>query len=375
MDKFLKEQFFPFWLNHGVDELGGFQEKINLDLTPFRDEDKKRVLVQFRQIFVFISGYETTSEESYLEKARSAIDFVFKSYWNKKIGGFSHALDLNLSIKQEERNLYDHAFALFSLGHYYRVTKEEKIKSYIEEVHNFIQESFKTDLGYFESLDAKNVGVRSVREQNPHMHLLEGYLCLYEVFSDKKYLESAKDLVDLFSTYMVDKENGGVVEYFSSDWRAFDSNLGNKIEPGHCYEWCWLLLEYDRLSSDESMRKTAKVIYDFGYKFGQDSEYGGIFNEVSRIGDVTNTKKRIWPETEAIKAHLSMFKLTKDSLYKERALSQYDFLLKYRAHDNGGWAEHLDQDLTDESSVYPGTTAYHLLMAFLELKKYRISNL
>ena len=370
MDKFLNEQFFPFWLSYGIDDIGGFQERLQLDLTPYRDENKKRVLVQFRQIFVFSKAFELTKDSKYIDAAKSAVAFVLDKYWDKDRGGFFHALDLNLEVKHSNRNLYDHAFALFSFGHFYNVTKDNGVRDWIYDIHEFIQSKFKAELGYFESLNQDNVNISTTREQNPHMHLLEGYLCLYEFFGEKKYLDCSRELVQLFSEKMVDSKNGGVVEFFTQDWNNFDPELGDKIEPGHCYEWAWLLGEFERLSSCSEYRQLTEKIYNFGFSFGQDTKFGGIFNEVSREGVVLDTNKRIWPETEAIKAHLAMYKLKGDDKYIQRALVQFDFLKENRLNENGSWSEHLKQDLSDATDVYPSTTAYHLLMAMLELKKY-----
>lgn len=375
MKTFLKDTFFPFWLKYGVDELGGFQERLKSDLTPYREENKKRVLVQFRQAFVFARAYQLTKDTSYADAAKRGLQFAFDSYWDNDKGGFLHAHDIHLKPLISNRNLYDHAFALFSMAHVYDVFKNEEgedqldILSWISKVSKYINDNFKCERGFYEYLDANNIPLTNPREQNPHMHLLEGYLALYEFVGDQTYLDKASELVALFCSYMQEPKLGGVVEFFSSDWTSYDEKLGDKVEPGHCFEWAWLLMEFSRLSNRSDVIEAAKKAYDFGVSFGYDQSFGGYFNEVNRLGVVSNEKKRIWPETEAIKAHISMYKSTGDKSYKEMAQRDLDFLMKNRLNENGSWKEHLSRELEDLTDVHPSTTAYHLLMAFLEFEK------
>lgn len=365
MKDFLEDKFFPFWLEYGVDEIGGFQERLKTTLKPHREENKKRVLVQFRQCFVFAMAFELTGKEDYLRNSHRGLEFALTHYWDEEKSGFIHARDVELEVLSANRNLYDHAFALFSMAHYYKVTKSEDILEWIGKTHNFIQAKFKKTVGYSEYLDENNCEIPSEREQNPHMHLLEAYLALYEVLENEEYLNCAKELLDLFTNKMVD-EKGGVVEFFTEDFEKYDPVKGNIIEPGHCFEWAWLLGEYERLSGNTEYRDTMEKVYSFGYDFGWDTEFGGIYNEVNRDGEATKTAKRIWPETEALKAHLCLYRIKQDEKYLERAKAQKDFTLKYRLNENNSWKEHLSRDLKDETDLHPSTTAYHLLMGFLE---------
>ncbi|MBL4544679.1 MAG: hypothetical protein JKP95_02145 [Oceanicaulis sp.] len=48
----------------------------------------------------------------------------------------------------------------------------------------------------------------------------------------------------MFERFMFAPETGAVLERFGPDWTRIRDD---RIEPGHCYEWIYLLSETDRL--------------------------------------------------------------------------------------------------------------------------------
>jgi mannose-6-phosphate isomerase len=79
------------------------------------------------------------------------------------------------------------------------------------------------------------------RSQNPHMHLLEATLYLLE--NDRqnpRYLKLVNRLLNLFETKFLGNGNKLIREYLD---QSFKPRLVNSfiIEPGHHYEWAWLL--------------------------------------------------------------------------------------------------------------------------------------
>ena len=98
------------------------------------------------------------------------------------------------------------------------------------------------------------------------MHLLEAFLCCASAHlpavaergqaaaattdskinmpgtSTDSYLEEAGRIVELFFSVLFDECNGCVGEFFDDDWGA-DAAQGQNVEPGHSFEWVWLLHE------------------------------------------------------------------------------------------------------------------------------------
>ncbi len=86
------------------------------------------------------------------------------------------------------------------------------------------------------------------RKQNPHMHLLEAALVNLEAGGDARFLALADEMVGLFCDHFYDGVTGTLGEYFDESWRRAAGEAGRAIEPGHHFEWAWLLAAYQRIS-------------------------------------------------------------------------------------------------------------------------------
>ena len=97
-------------------------------------------------------------------------------------------------------DLYDLAFVLFALGWYFRATGERHVIGIADELMSFIESEMTHPLGGFmeDTLGAMP------RRQNPHMHLLEACLALYETTGEARFSAAARDLLDLFARRLFD---------------------------------------------------------------------------------------------------------------------------------------------------------------------------
>ncbi|MBN9011423.1 MAG: AGE family epimerase/isomerase, partial [Rhizobiales bacterium] len=57
------------------------------------------------------------------------------------------------------------------------------------------------------------------RRQNPHMHLFEASLALYEITGEPAHLARASSIFDLFRQRFFDPRHRVIREYFGLDWR------------------------------------------------------------------------------------------------------------------------------------------------------------
>src|SRR3546814_15848782 len=77
------------------------------------------------------------------------------------------------------------------------------------------------------------------------MHLLEAFHALYEASGDARWLEHAEHIFQLFRRHFFDAAAGQLIELFDRDWREVPQegrDGGRRLrEPGHFFEWAWLL--------------------------------------------------------------------------------------------------------------------------------------
>ncbi|MGG2334310.1 AGE family epimerase/isomerase, partial [Salmonella enterica] len=76
------------------------------------------------------------------------------------------------------------------------------------------------------------------------MHLLEAALALFEASGDGLFRDLALELLVLFETRLFDAASGTLAEFFAHDWQRLRPSA---IEPGHQFEWAWLLHQAGRL--------------------------------------------------------------------------------------------------------------------------------
>lgn len=193
------------------------------------------------------------------------------------------------------------------------------------------------------------------------MHLLEACLFAYDTLKDDIYAKLAHEIYGLFKNHFWDEATGTIGENFSEDLTSLPPE-DQHVEAGHHFEWVWLLDYYRRLfpeAHDEAYRYMERL-YDWGCRYGYDSDYGGIFDEQRRDGTVLTETKRVWPLCEAIKAHRVM-----RAWQEKRALLYLDqtkkiFKKRYLRKD-AGWNESWNRDFTALTVDYlPGTSVYHL---------------
>ena len=91
---------------------------------------------------------------------------------------------------------------------------------------------------------------------------------------------------------------------------------------------------------------------------------GLVVDAVDRSGGVRDGAARVWPQMEAIKAHLAMA----DGAEVARIISNL-FERFFAANRAGTWTEHFTADGNAKSDRIPSSTLYHVVSAFSELER------
>jgi mannose/cellobiose epimerase-like protein (N-acyl-D-glucosamine 2-epimerase family) len=356
----------PFWADAGRDrEHGGFVERLTPERRPASD-DYKRLLVQARQTAVFAHAHLLGAPPYALEAAREGFRFLAAHYWDDETGGWMHRVTRAGTPLDRAKHAYDQAFVLFALAWYHRATGDTAALPLARRTLTFMEERLADDLhgGFHERLDGDGPGGLP-RRQNPHMHLLEALLELYEASGEPGWLARAEEMLQLFRARFYDPETGTVGEFFTRDWRPAPGGDGLVREPGHHFEWVWLLLHYRRLAGDADVLEPAERLYHFARRYGFDSPGDGrppvLVDRVDPYGALLSGNKRFWPQAEAIRAFLARATELGDGGDRERAARHLARLFQhYLSPDHGGWTEWLDRDGGEISTTIPATSLYHL---------------
>jgi N-acylglucosamine 2-epimerase/mannose-6-phosphate isomerase len=361
--RWLFEEALPFWARSGVDRVhGGYVEQLRLDGTD-QAVDFKRTRVVSRQIYVF-SHAALLGHADGLALARHGYDFLTQKAWLGPQHGWARQLDRAGRIKDPTPDLYDHAFALFAFGWYYRASRDPEALWWAVRTLEFINDQMRHPGGIGFLHEKPAVGPRL---QNPHMHLLEASLVNLEATGRAEFRDLADDIVELFCTRLFDPSTGTLSEYFNEDWSRASGDAGRITEPGHQFEWAWILAAYQRASGSD-MRDYVRALTTFAEAYGVDPASRITFSSVRNDGVVLNRGSRVWPNTERIQAAVAMFELI--GLDPRPVFQEAGHLLFSRflcPALPGTWIDQIGPEGAPQVDRIPASTLYHLWIAFTEM--------
>ena len=357
----LMEACFPLWSEAGFDG-ALFREALDLQHRP-QNEPETRVRVQARQTYVFaLAAQLGWKPERALGLVGAGIE-ALSSQARRSDGLIGRALSTDGSgLVEDTADLYDTAFTLMALAEAARVMDDPAHPLKIAQDILASVDTHMRDVksgGYAEWLPAPDI-----RQQNPHMHLFEACLTLDHVDPDGGHMTRAGELLSLFQTRFAADKSGLVAEYFAPDWSVKPGPEGDHIEPGHQFEWVWLLTKHARMIGAHAPPEALKL-YEFSVKTC-DSD-GRVPQVTDRMGQPIDASRRTWGQTEALKAHLSMLETSNQSQYCNRAIQSFDILMDEYLTPEGGWIDHYDADGLALSTTIPASTGYHIVLGLCEL--------
>lgn len=370
--QWLRSVLIPAWTGRAVRPgHAGFVERFD-PADPACDPGPIRTtLVTARLTYVFSHAHLLDPQGNALAAARHGFAFLRDVCREGGEGRFLHSVREDGTPVDARTDLYDLAFVLFAMAWYYRATRDDQALAIADEVIGFIEREMAHPQGGF----AEDTLGTLPRRQNPHMHLLEAFHALAEATGEQRWLDHANAIVRLAREHLVDTETGTLGEYFTDGWQPASGAAGMICEPGHHFEWTWLLLHHWRLTGDNEARDLAGTLYDFAIRYGLDDGTAGplaAFDVFDRAGTVTASTKLLWPQTEAIKAFLARIEFLDDADAAARLDKHLASLFRwFVAPETGLWFNQLASDGTPTQTVIPVRVLYHLLLALAEWERVR----
>lgn len=367
----LRDDALPLWVSSkGWDAAqGGCVESLSLSGQPNLALDK-RVRVQARQLYVFahahLLGHDASSQQ-----INPILDYLIANARDHARGGWVHLLSSGGGVVDARRDMYDHAFVMHGLAWAFTATKSSIVEDHINSTLSFVDNELRhTQFGGYVESDLRE----QPRCQNPHMHWLEAVLALYEATGDDSALDRADAMVDLFRKHFFDDATGTLGEFFSDDWQILEGPDGQQVWPGHHFEWVWLLHKYHRLGGRHAVKDHAQRLYAFACEHGVDPKTGFAVDEVDRQGRLVRGSRRCWPQTEALKAHITAARWWQDDTSDDvTQLVEGLFDTYLNVTPAGGWQDQFDEQGRPMAKAMPTSTFYHLMLAFVETLDFRES--
>ncbi len=351
----------PFWRDAGHEgPEGGASEALALD-GGHGGAAFKRMRVQARQLYVF-SHAALLGWPDGARLARETYGFMRRG--ERAEGGWVRRLSPDgRRVLDPAIDLYDQAFVLLALAWFARLEGAEPLVR-AQRTVGWLRAHMAHAGGGYRNVVPDEAGPR---QQNPHMHLLEAALALHATTGQAGDAELAHELVRLFRARLWDGATGVLGEQFTDDWAPVEAAA---VEPGHHFEWVWLLDGYGRAFGAD-MADTMAGLYRFATAHGVAAGSGLVLDGVSRAGRVVRGSARLWPQTEALKAHAVMLRRGAET---GAAIAAVVGNLRERylcGCPPGAWIDQLDAQQRPISTAIPTSSFYHLMTAYAELQECR----
>lgn len=352
------QQALPLWASAGFDgEHGRFEERLTLQGKRIVDVPI-RLMVQARQIYCYGLAARRGWHEGALALVETAFDSMIRDYHRRDgADGWVFAIHRDGGVADGKRDLYAHAFVLLAIASYVRATERREALRVADDTLAYLDRNLRAPAGgYLDAMPPAD----ALRRQNPHMHLLEGLLALWSVSGEDRYLVRAEEMFELFCARFFQHEFGVLTEYFDAKLKPARGVTGQITEPGHHYEWIWLLRWFER-ETRRNVEPYVDALYAHADSHGYDDK-GLIVDEVLVDGTVRTPSHRVWPITEAIKANVTEATLGRlGAGAKVVALADVLFGRFLTHAPVGGWLDRLDAAGKPAIDFMPASTLYHIL--------------
>lgn len=338
-----------------------FPERLSIDGE--KEACPHRLFVQARHVFSYCEFGRLGWSGPWREMVHANIDFLLER-GRRADGFYVHRFDHGGEVFDSRADLYDQAFMLLAFAHAARALGRPELFAAAEELGDALHERWRLPHGgYFEG----EIAVCPPYRQNPHMHLLESFIALYNSSGAPRWRRDAKHIAGLCARSFLHSESGALLEYFDVELSPIEGEDGRIVEPGHCFEWAWLFETLAQWMTPDATR-ISDGMTRFARRHGLDHRRGVAINEVRIDGSIRDPAARLWPQTERLKAALARYRRTGEDLERAEAAAAYAGLVKYfETPARGAWRDKLKVDGSWIKEPAPGSSLYHITSALTQL--------
>lgn len=346
----------PLWATLGVRPDGAFIEALTAEGRAAGD--RRRARVQSRQIFVFCRAGARGWAGPWRERVEAGLDRFLTDYVRPD-GRVRNALTVDDRVLDDTALLYEQAFALLALATAHAAgVKPDRCEAQARRMLDRLVEDGLPSGGWRED-DAHPY------QANANMHLFEAAQAWTARGVDPRWTALADNIAELALTRLIDGEGGFLREFFNADWTPAHGEDGRLVEPGHQFEWSWLLSRHALDRADDRAMAAAKRLYSHGLS-GIDAHRGVAVDALDDSLSILSARARLWPQTEWLRAALAMAQLS-DGGAREQRLAEADKAVRALTaylRPNGTWHDKREPTGAFVGEPAPASSLYHIVGAF-----------
>lgn len=345
--KDLTENIMPFWMEYGLDrENGGVYTCVNRDGSLM--DTTKSVWFQGRFAFICSFAYNNVEKnQEWLDAAKSTLEFIEKHCFDEQ-GHMYFSVTAEGKPLRKRRYVFSETFAAIAMSEYALATGDQHWAKRAIQVFEDTQRFLATP-GF---LPAKFEADVKLQGHSIVMILINVGSCIRKVVDDPKLTQQIDESIERLKKYFIHPEFKCLLETVGENGEFIDTNMTRTINPGHCIETSWFIMEEAKLRGwDKPMFDLALQVFDWSWDWGWDKQYGGIINfrDCKNLPsqDYSQDMKFWWPQCETIIASLYAYLGTGDEkyLYRHERISEWTYA-HFPDAEYGEWYGYLHRDGT-----------------------------
>lgn len=310
--KDLTENIMPFWMKYGLDrENGGVYTCVDRDGSLM--DTTKSVWFQGRFAFICSFAYNNVEKnQEWLDAAKSTLEFIEKHCFDEQ-GHMYFSVTAEGKPLRKRRYVFSETFASIAMSEYALATGDQHWAKRAIQVFEDTQRFLATP-GF---LPAKFEADVKLQGHSIVMILINVGSCIRKVVDDPKLTQQIDESIEKLKKYFIHPEFKCLLETVGENGEFIDTNMTRTINPGHCIETSWFIMEEAKLRGwDKPMLDMALQVFDWSWDWGWDKQYGGIINfrDCKNLPpqDYSQDMKFWWPQCETIIASLYAYLGTGD---------------------------------------------------------------
>ena len=374
--KDLIENILPFWLKNGLDRKhGGVYTCLDRDGS-LMDTTKS---VWFQGRFGFIAAYAYNNIEKnpeWLAASKSCIDFIEAHCFDADGRMYFEVMEDGTPLRKR-RYVFSEGFAAIAMSEYAIAsgdhTYAEKALELFKRIMHFLNTPGILEPKYLDTLKSQGHSITMI--------LVNTASRIRAAINAPLLTEQIDRSIKALRTYFMHPEFKALLEMVGPDGEFIDSINGRTINPGHCIETAWFILEEAKYRNwDKELVDMALTILDWSWDWGWDKEYGGIYWSLNYDGTPKDTTKHTYNQAFCIYALSSYYEASGDAEALELAKKLFT-LIETTCMDEVGYLEAFTRDFKPESNEKLSengvladktmNTLLHVFEAYTEL--YRVS--
>lgn len=373
-----------WWINNTVDQHhGGFFGEISAS-GEVVDSASKGIVLNTRILWYFseIAQYKQCPKAKAL--AERAYHYLLDNFDDKQNGGVMWELDHSGKVIDDKKQTYAQSFAIYALASYYRLTGEQqaidKALQYFELLEKYTLdheqggylEAFSNDWQEIEDMRLSEKDANLPKTMNTHLHVLEAYSNLQNVYPSIKVAAALQRLIDYFQGDIVDHASYHLRLFMCRHW----GDYSQAYSFGHDIECSWLLHKSLKVLNNSKMTdkvlptvvKLAETCLAEGI-----GQHGQVLDEIDIKNGNIHAASCWWIQAEALVGFLNAYELTNDKAYFDAVVSIWQFIKRYHIdHQHGEWHWLATIDQSADYNIYKAgfwKGPYHNGRALMEVLK------